>query len=398
MREFFLNADFDLSLGGRASLPEAPDAAYVREMAWHYLFAADPGDGVIIHAPLPEGFRRYAAEKGLALPRTVLHPAFTPDAEFVPFGWNAQATALAARYTRPPRIPDPAAVKTANSRAFALGLEREWFPASCEGRLFDEMNSLSAFLAGRDAAEAWVAKGDHGYAGTANRRLSGGPLAAEDAARLAPLFADHGRVVLEPWHARLADMAALFSVPEQGPVADFRGHGLLNSRDGAFLGVEVAPDRLPPAPWREALREHAGRLAAALQALGYAGPVGVDAYVHAAPEGPRLRPGVDINARLSMALPAHGLARRLPGRHIRWSWHKPRKLRLPAAYAELDARLGAAAFDPAAREGILAVSPLFREDAPALRPKRIGFALVAADAAGLDRLQAAFARALGRGP
>jgi hypothetical protein len=121
----------------------------------------------------------------------------------------------------------------------------------------------------------------------------------------------------------------------------------------------------------------------------------VIAYVYHSPAGLRLRPLVDLNVRRSMAEPAHGLSRRLPGRFLRWIWHKPRKLRMPAGYPDLDARLGPAAFDPVRREGILAVSPLFREE-NAGAPRRVGFALVAESEDGLAHLQTAFAAALGR--
>jgi hypothetical protein len=394
MREYYVNADFDSTLSGEAS----PDTAYLREVPWHFLFAADKHESIILAIPLPPGFGAYVAAKGLVLPHIVVHPGFTRAAEFIPFGWNAQALALASRYARHPQAPELAIVKAANARAFALALEREWFPDT-RGRLISDLPGVAAFLATRPAAEAWVAKGEHGYAGTGNRRLPGGPLSSADTLSLASLFAMHGRVVLEPWHERLSDLAMLFTVSPEGEVGDFRGHRLLNSRDGAFLGAEISPERIPPAPWSDALRGHAGRLAQALSRLGYSGPVGVDAYVHGTPEGPRLRPLVDLNARLSMAMPAHGLARRLPGRFVRWSWHKPRKLRMPESYADMDVRLGPAAFDPGKGEGILAVSPLFRDgrkDDPDARPKRVGFALVAKDEAGLEGLQAEFVRALGR--
>jgi hypothetical protein len=420
MREHFLNADFDASLAGTASLPGSGDPIYLQEMAWHFLFAAEPEDSVILHTPLPAAFRAYLEAKGLPPPRTVTHPDFTREAGFVPFGWDSRALELGARYDRPPQAPDPAVVKSVNARSFGLALEREWYPDACAGALFTDAESLAAFLAARPATEAWVAKGEHGFAGTANRRIPGGPLSAGSAALLAPLFAGHPQVLLEPWHERLADMAVLFSVTEGGGMEGFRGHALLNSRDGAFLGVELGPDGQPPLPWRQALRENAERLAAALSLRGYLGPVGVDAYAYRTDAGPRLRPLVDINARRSMAEPAHGLSRRLPGRFLRWIWHKPRKLRLPAGYAELDARLGGAAFDPRRQEGILAVSPLFRERDPGsaeggrreasaaqgggrqpherdgATPRRIGFALVAETEAGLERLQGSFAEALGR--
>jgi hypothetical protein len=394
-REFYLNADFEPSLRGAPSLLETADPTYLHEMSWHYLFATGPDDSLIVHRELPGEFLEYLDAKGLALPRRVVHPAFTPASRFTPFGWNAHAQGLASRYTEMPAHPDPRIVRIANSRAFNLEVEREWGGPDAQGRLFQSLETLETFLSARDESLGWVAKGDHGHAGTANRRVPSGPLGEADRVPLAALFAGHGQAVLEPWHERLMDMSVGFTVGKAGAIRDFRGHVLLNSRDGAFLGVRIPSNRRPPEPWDEALEASAEELGKALDALGYFGPVGVDAYVWNSPRGPRLRPLVDINARLSMSLPAHGLADRIPGKTLLWMWSKPRKLNLPSGYGEFDARLGGLAFDPSTREGILAVSPLSYGDGR-VRPKRVGFLLSAGDDAGLEALQTGFSRALGR--
>jgi hypothetical protein len=411
-REFYLNSDFDLSLGGRPSLLETPDPTFVHEMAWHFLFAAGEGDSLILHRDLPEEFLAYLSAKGMKPPRTVLHPEFTSGSVFTPFGWNTHAETLASRYPDQPAHPDLGVVKIANSRVFNLALEREWADdAAGYGNLFDSLDALEGFLRARTETVGWVVKGDHGHAGTANRRVPSGALSGEDRRNLALLFEQHGRVVAEPWDERLMDMAVNFSVEKGGAFSRFRGHQLLNSRDGAFLGVKILPSKQPPDPWRTVLEASAERLAVALDALGYAGPVSVDAYVRNTPEGPRLRPLVDINARLSMAMPAHGLADRLPGKTLLWMWTKPRKLDIPETYRELDRRLGDHAFRSGTGTGILAVSPIAlgppdgggsRKPKPpvrlpgAARPKRIGFLFSADDEDALTRLQAGFTQALGR--
>ncbi|MDB5049769.1 MAG: hypothetical protein JWO30_2840 [Fibrobacteres bacterium] len=408
--EFYLNSDFDLSLRGRPSLLESPDPTFVHEMAWHFLFAGGKSDSLIVHRPLPGDFLAYLAEKGLALPRIVVHPDYSAQSVFTPFGWNAHAEGLAERYAGQPAHPDSAAVKTANSRVFSLAWERECAgaePPGGYGSLFVSLPELEDFLHGRAEPEGWVVKGNHGHAGTANRRVPSGPLAEVDRQALAQLLEEHGCVVAEPWQQRLMDMSVNFSVEKGGALKAFRGHQLLNSRDGAFLGVKILPTRMPPEPWSRDLRASASALAKALDAIGYFGPVSVDAYVFSSPAGPRLRPTVDINARHSMALPAHGLADRLPGKTLLWMWSKPRKLDLPGDYRSFDARLGAHAFRRDTGTGILAVSPLALE-APggtgpvaaskgqALRPKRVGILFSAEDEEGLARLQSGFSRAMGR--
>lgn len=401
--EIYLNADFDRTLRGAPSLLEEKAHTYVHEMSQHYLFAGSPSDTVIVHRPVPEDFLAYLAEKGLEPAASVLHPGYTPPARFTPFGWNQHAEDLSRRYFEPAAHPDLDAVRRANSRTFSHAVERELSGGEEDGSLLcDSLPGLEAHLARIPSATGWVAKGNHGHAGTANRRLPPGPLGEADRHALGILFHENGRVALEPWHERVQDMAVNFRVDAEGRIGALRGHELLNSRDGAFLGVKVSPAGQAPERWREDLARSAEAVGRSLRAIGYFGPVSLDAYSWRGPEGIRLRPVVDINARLSMALPAHGLSRRLPGRILLWTWAKPRKLGLPSTYAELKARLGAADFSADTRSGILAVSPIrlegpFRpEGDEALRPKRVGFAFCARDEEELASLRRDFHGALGR--
>lgn len=403
-------------------------------MSQHFLFAAMAGESVLMHGLPPPAFLEYLAEKRLDVPAVIAYPAFTPSARFTPFGWNAHAERLNLRYADPAPHPPLEAVREANSRVFSHALESghvlesrsrdggaaDISAGDAPGGLFDSLPALESHLRAHPRAAGWVAKGEHGHAGTANRRLSGATLGEDERRDLELLFRQDRWVALEPWHERLLDMSANFHVDAEGGIREFRGHELVNSRDGAFLGVRLAPGGQPPDPWREGLLEAAERLGKALRGIGYFGPVSMDAYARATPAGPVLRPWVDINARLSMALPAHGLARRLPGRHLLWLWAKPRKLSLPGGYDALKAALGPADFDPETRRGILAVSPLealsagtastvsgershatgranaTSRELPTGRPKRVAFLLCAPEEADLVTLRTAFQRALGR--
>jgi hypothetical protein len=406
-REYFLNADFDPTLRGDASLLETTAGTFLHEMAWHYLFAAGESDSVVIHQPLPQNFIDYISRKEIALPRTILHPEYSPNSQFTPFGWNDYTIRRLAIYSKNLQHPPIETIKLANSRVFHQGLEKRWveedgLPWSMdeEGGIFATWASLEKFLHEHPRPKGWMLKGNHGHAGTANRHIPAGPLNATDQKNLALILVEHGKVALEPWHERVLDMSANFWVDPGGAISDFRGHELFNSRDGTFLGVKLIPNRQAPSPWDEGLRITGDRLGKALADIGYFGPVSMDAYVWQSQQGPQLRPLVDINARYSMALPIHGLGRRLPGKTLLWIWMKPRKLRLPDPtgkndYEALDASLGKNAFSPASQTGILATSPVWNTDHR--NPvKRIGFLISADGEDQLAYLRQAFALALGR--
>ena len=124
------------------------------------------------------------------------------------------------------------------------------------------------------------------------------------------------QLVVEPWLERLVDFSVQFEVEASGLrllgytglVTDARGQFVANTATANFARA------LPPtvlACFREvpgaaaALRatmEAVGRaLGAELQAVGYRGPVGVDAFVYRDAEGrARVKPVVEINPRYTM--------------------------------------------------------------------------------------------------
>jgi len=122
-------------------------------------------------------------------------------------------------------------------------------------------------------------------------------------------------LVVEPWLERLAD----FSVQFERAAGGLRRIGftdLFNDHRGQFLANGASPgfERRPPAravrafnSWPDApglLRRGYEVLASALEtrlaAVGFRGPIGIDALVCQTPEGPRLKPVVEINPRYTM--------------------------------------------------------------------------------------------------
>ena len=122
-------------------------------------------------------------------------------------------------------------------------------------------------------------------------------------------------LVVEPWLERLAD----FSVQFERIASGLRRIGftdLFNDHRGQFLANGASPgfERRPPArvvrafrTWPDApglLRRVYDVIASALEtrlaAIGFWGPIGIDALVCQTPDGPRLKPVVEINPRYTM--------------------------------------------------------------------------------------------------
>jgi hypothetical protein len=143
---------------------------------------------------------------------------------------------------------------------------------------------------------------------------------------------DAGRMlVVEPWLEREADFSAQYEMT--GSRLHLVGFtDLFNDQRGQFSANGAAPGfaRKPSSRICGALGDvpDAGgkltrifeiirrRLEMALSDAGHAGPVGIDAFVYRTPDGPRLKPVVEINPRHTMGRLLLELMRRAaPGTH-----------------------------------------------------------------------------------
>ncbi|MCX6870988.1 MAG: DUF455 family protein [Verrucomicrobia bacterium] len=122
-------------------------------------------------------------------------------------------------------------------------------------------------------------------------------------------------LVVEPWMERLADFSVQFERTD-GSLKRIGFTDLFNDHRGQFLANGASPgfERRPPArvvrafnSWPDApglLRRVYEVIASALEmrlaAIGFCGPVGIDGLVCQTPEGPRLKPVVEINPRYTM--------------------------------------------------------------------------------------------------
>ncbi len=387
-REYFINADFDLSW---RRLPEdyRPGlSSRLEEYAWHFLWAGGPENSVILEQPLPDQYLEHLHRMGIAPCQSVISPQRTASAQCTPFGWNPASMAWNAGYERPARHPSLEVVRRVNARSFAWNLEAELGQAlsssiletapSLKGGLFQELEPLDAYLKIHGSSHArWVIKPGFGNAAMGSWRVAGSGLTDNDKKLLDKALRENDEVVLEPWLERIEDRAILFELDESSQVQRLRTHALENTDAGAFLGME-------PLDWEEAFGEQAGALtvwtnsvASAMHAQGYFGPVGLDLFRYRYAQGKsRWRLLSDINARLSMAWPVHDYLEREIGAGMgvcSWRLFSTRNHRLPVDYLAWNEWLDSDAFDPNTRMGILPTTPLhvFRQGAW-VKPYRIG--------------------------
>lgn len=351
--------------------------AAARGMAWHLWPALAPEDSLIVPAPPPAGFHAYLASLGIT------PPAFVPEAApeiprasealFTPFGWNAEAVRRNGARKHPAPHPDADVVRRVNSRAFGLELERKLFAQdACPAVFRATRRALSAWLAEARPGR-YVAKGDHGQAGIGQLRFEipagtqESPALAALEKSLGRLLQRHGGLAIEQEQRIGREWGLLFRVGAVSGPRSFRVHRLLSDASGGYGGALVTaaggedPDWLPH---RARAEEGARRIAEALRREGYFGPVGIDLYTHAGDADDaggsvlRFRPLADLNARLTMAWPLHGLAARFPGRAILLRHFPATQIRVPADYGELLKTFDKMSFDSASGRLVIWLTPL----------------------------------------
>ncbi len=199
--------------------------------------------------------------------------------------------------------------RAANDRRLAMELAREHGIGVPGAHAITAASELSV-------PGPWVAKGLWTSAGR-DRCHGDGALTPEQRTRVMRLLERFGALVVEPWLPRIVDVGVCAMV---GHVVDVRApHGLLTDARGTFLGIDLDPPPLT-ADERSRLVTFVGAAGAKLAAIGYRGPIAVDAFV-AGPD--RTLAVCEINARYSFGWVAHGLAERFGTRRLGFSEAPP---------------------------------------------------------------------------
>jgi hypothetical protein len=385
MRDFLINADFDISLRpGRGSGTTDGRGRQAGEIPYHLLLLGVDGDSVLVEAELDEEYLAYIERAGIPRPSTTLRPAVNPDAEFRPFGWNEEAVEINRSYASPTPHPPVEVVRRVNGRRYAAALEKDLLGVDEVLGVFDTQADIENCIAARPPCEQWMLKSEHGNAGLGNRRLRSRTLSPSDEQAIHRLLAEDACLLLERWRPRVLDISTVFEVDGTGVAGDVHLYEVVNTADGAYLGSVFEPASETLARWRPILSKIVAKVGRSLAEEGYFGPVCLDHFVWTKNGKQHLRPLADLNARLQMSAPFLRLWHAWGGdRVFYWRLFSARKLRLPPDYGELERALGGDAFDRQSRRGVLVTSP-FEIGGSHLR--RIGVLLSATSREAVDEL------------
>ncbi|MFT3692340.1 MAG: hypothetical protein QM831_04310 [Kofleriaceae bacterium] len=219
-----------------------------------------------------------------------------------------ETAAATVREVQPPhpatanlRWADPAA-KHVNDRRFALELGLA-LPGT---QTFRSLEQLERILATEQPGK-WVAKAPWSAAGRSRIHGVDNAIKHDDRIALPRLLAFAGELVYEPWMNRQFDLAVCGTVGDS--VELLPPHTLLSGPNGSFHGIDLTPPALEAAELDQLLlaAERAGHL---LQAHGYRGPFGIDAFVYSTMHGRQIHPLCEINARHTFGHVAHAFHRR----------------------------------------------------------------------------------------
>jgi len=225
----------------------------------------------------------------------------------------------------------------ANRKSIAVEVLADWLRASSDARLScastigtvhtSADDAMARVRAVRRDVGSCVVKTDRGSGGRGALRVHEGVGDDVIARWLQHRLHHHSNVVVEPWLHRRADISALATVDHEGRMNRVGVSRFVSDRQGQYRGAMIRGQGVDPlagddpraaadhairslgVAWiHEVMEESLRRSSAALAALGYMGPFGVDAFIHDGPDGaPQLRPIVEINARWTMGFYADAL-------------------------------------------------------------------------------------------
>lgn len=319
------NFDFEHELASAAYAPTDALRRLNCELAWHLSALTEAGDGIEMpHAPCPEFVAHWNALTGGDVTIVASSAECGRFERIEPWGRSRRIhrSSIAS--------PTSEAVRLANSRRWSVTQELELGVVLPGSAIVTSIASLTAAVESlaqqqdRDIAQLhWVVKAEFGM--SARERVLGRGIVLSVPTRrwIEKRLATGEWLVFEPWLERVSEVGILLMIPPPGSIQTrpelVAVTELITDASGRYCGTRCSSND-PPSCWQPAV-ETARHMTERLRAIGYFGPVGIDAmsYPTAGSDVPSIRPVQDINARWTMGFVATRLAQRLaPGRCSSW--------------------------------------------------------------------------------
>lgn len=326
---FFGNFNFEYLLaGGNYSSLPASIQRINAELATCWMLVAQEGDYLVLPQTVDEEFwdRMQLAGfpsvnpilLGKSLPSKLLH--------FTPWGWTKELIQFAEKNRLEFHAPSLEAVQQANSRKFSALLEEEFQVALPEARMVTSFEEFSKAVQQLPAENPrWVVKNE--FSNSARERIIGQGTNIIEAEQnwMTKRWKKNSPLFFEPWVNAIEEAGIHFTIPTKEEAEKeivFDGvTPLLTDASGRYCGSRVVPHNNNAfiSTWQTAV-EVGFQVATRLQAIGYFGPVGIDAMRFRQLDGSvGLRPLQEINARWTMGRLTLGLRKLLQPEEVA-SW------------------------------------------------------------------------------
>jgi hypothetical protein len=322
-RIFLGNFDFEHELAGFGATGALPHFGPGRTAAptgwdrdWAWVAIAQPGDVVLTKSEIDSADFSHLADMGLPIPRFVdpsEESIRLSDARLEPWGWTPTVREFGKERGWRCDGPPSDVVRQVNSRVFRCEMERESDTGLAGLEIVSSLDDLETIVSRQGSAPCgWLLKANYGMSGREARRGRGSRLEVNirNWARRRLQFA--GPIIFEPIVERVAEAGIQIEIPKTGEPMLVGVTPLLVDKSSVYRGSRFATPAGEAELWQSAV-ETGLRLANRLQALGYFGPLGIDAMQYRDEAGQiRLRPIQDLNARYTMGRLALGFRRILP--------------------------------------------------------------------------------------
>lgn len=238
-----------------------------------------------------------------------------PD-EVAAWGWSEQAAAVAGRASHD--WPAAELVRHVNDKRTSHQIEQELGIALPGATIVGSLEEFEAAV--ERIGQPWVAKDPFGVAGRGQVKGTF-PVDEMGAAAVSRLLSETSEIVLEPFVLVEKEYSLHWDVNREH--VEYRGAATLLTDNGTFRGNAVPTD--VPA----AIVNESKAAAEKIGALGWCGPIGIDAFSGRLSGRRLLRSVCEINARWSFGRLTLELADLLSADNLRWM-HPARGVQSPA--------------------------------------------------------------------